>query len=549
MSVVYFLLLVGVLVLIHELGHFAAAKLLDFKVLRFSLGFGRPLVRATLGETEYQVGLMPLGGYVRILGEDGADVPSKDAGRSFHAKPLWQRLLVVFAGPAANLLLPVFIYFVLFAGHSHLPAAVIGDILEGGPAARAGLMAGDRVVAIDDSPVRYWEELERAVQGGAGEERKLAVERADKTFEKYIVPIRQRVRQRTGQAVTRGFIGVTHAPFLPLVGVIDPRSPAALAGLRTGDLVISVDGEPVHSFRQLRELLAARPRRSSVVYLRGQTPAAVPPLTVFRAHFADLVPDSRVAPDGARTVYTGLEPAEMFITRVDPDSPAADIGLRPGDLITALDDAPIYHWIVLDQRLQSRPKATFTLTWKRAGAGGEVTEMSSPITQRRITRRDEYGNSVEYLAFGAHSEVERGQGELVPLQGRFRYAAGKAVGRTAETIGMMTGGLVSLLRGHVPGETVGGPLMMFRVASVSGNKGWQSFLLMLALISVNLGLINLLPVPVLDGGHLVVFAAEGVRRRPLSPRTRARIQYVGLALVGVIMVLAVRNDVIRYLLP
>ncbi|HEX3483244.1 MAG TPA: site-2 protease family protein, partial [Kofleriaceae bacterium] len=179
MSVLYFLLLVGVLVLIHELGHFAAAKLLDVKVLRFSIGFGRPLIRVKLRETEYQIAAFPCGGYVRILGversETGGGGPDgfaggaggsaprginrnelgggDAAGRSFASRPLWQRLVIVFAGPAANLVLPVIIYFAFFAGHSVLPAAVIGDVLDGGAAARAGLEPGDRVLEIDGKPV------------------------------------------------------------------------------------------------------------------------------------------------------------------------------------------------------------------------------------------------------------------------------------------------------------------------------------------------------------------------------------------------------------
>src|SRR5438477_7461339 len=139
MSVLYFLLLVGVLVVIHELGHFAAAKLLDVKVLRFSLGYGRPLVRVKLRETEYQLAVFPLGGYVRILGIEASDSPHKaDSGRSFASRPLWQRLVIVFAGPAANLVLPIIIYFIFFFGHTMLPAAVVGDTLDNGAASRAG---------------------------------------------------------------------------------------------------------------------------------------------------------------------------------------------------------------------------------------------------------------------------------------------------------------------------------------------------------------------------------------------------------------------------
>lgn len=548
MSVVYFLLLVGVLVVIHEFGHFLAAKLLDFKVLRFSVGFGRPLVRFAIRETEYQIALIPLGGYVRILGEDGGDdVPAADAQRAFSAKPLWQRLLVVFAGPAANLLLPVLIYFVFFAGHSRLPAAVVGDILDDGPAARAGIESGDRVLAIDDDSIRYWEELESAVQDGIGQELRLRLRRGDREFEKYIVPVEQTVRKRDGHAARQGFIGVTHAPFSPLVGVIDPSSPAARAGLRTGDLIISVNGEAVSNWTEVRARLQKSSQRTNIVYLRGSPVPGVLHVKLLEARFADLVPETRFAPNGRRSFYTGLEPAEMFVAHVDPGSPAEQAGLRPGDLITTLDGEPVEHWMVLDQRLQSRPDHAWTVSWDRS-VDGRVVSLSADITQVRRKLQDEYGHTVERLVFGARSDFERGRGELVPIKGRVQYAITKAVARTGETIEAMVSGFLSILRGHAPGDSVGGPLMMYRVASVSGHKGWDSFLLMLALISVNLGLINLLPIPVLDGGHLVVFAVESVIRRPLPLRARERVQYIGLALVGIITVLALRNDVVRYIL-
>jgi regulator of sigma E protease len=547
MSIVYFLLLIGVLVVIHELGHFVAAKLLDFKVLRFSVGFGRPLFRTSLGETEYQIALIPLGGYVRILGEDGDDVPAPEVGRAFHAKPLWQRLVVVFAGPLANLLLPVGIYFVFFAGHSRLPAAVVGDVLAG-PAANAGIAPGDRVIAINGDPVRYWEELEQAVQESIGQELRLRLRRGDKEFEKYIVPVEQVERTRDGQATPQGFIGVTHAPFLPLVGVIDPTSPASQAGLRTGDLIISIDGEAVHHWTEVKARLERTSRRTSLVYLRGRPVPGVAEVKVLEAHFADLIPETRMLPNGRHTVYTGLEPAEMFVARVEPGSPAAAAGLRPGDLITALDHEPVDHWMVLDQRLQSRPEHAWTVSWQRAEGGGKVAPMTGRLRQAAQKERDEYGHTVTHLAFGAHSEFERGRGVHEPITSRVQYAAVKAVERTGETIGAMVSGFVAILRGRVPGDSVGGPWMMYRVASVSGHKGWDSFLLMLALISVNLGLINLLPVPVLDGGHLMVFAAEAVRQRPLSALARTRIQYAGLIVVGIITILALRNDVVRYVL-
>jgi regulator of sigma E protease len=549
MSILYFLLLVGVLVVIHELGHFAAAKALDVKVLRFSLGYGRPLVRLKLRETEYQIAVFPIGGYVRLLGIEGETPNKADAGRSFASRPLWQRLVIVLAGPAANLLLPVVIYFVFFAGHTMLPAAVIGDVFDGSVAQRAGLEPGDRVLEVDGHPVRYWEDLEDVVKHSAGKELHLRVSRNGKTFERYMTPIQEAVysKDRDGKVARQGRVGVKYAPYVPLIGVIDGQSPAGRAGLHTRDLLISVDGQPVHNWSDVQSRLGKLAKRASLVYFRGTEIPGLPQLELLSAGFADLVPDTQVSQTGERTTYTGLEHAEMFVARVDPGSPADGAGLKPGDLIVALDDKPVTHWMDLDQRLQAEPTRAFKLTWKRAAAGGKTDTMSAEVTQVWRKQLDEYSHTVTRLVFGAYDDIDRGTGAMVPIEGRIGYAMSKALERTGDTVRTVVTGFFQILGGDTPSDALGGPLMMYRVASVSGNQGWDSFLLMLALISVNLGLINLLPIPMVDGGHLLIFAIEGARRRKLSPKAKERIQQVGLAVIVLVLILASRNDVMRFL--
>ena len=538
MSIIYFLVLVGVLVVIHELGHFAAAKLLDVKVLRFSLGYGRPLVRVKLRETEYQIAVFPIGGYVRLLGIEGETPNKADAGRSFASRPLWQRLVIVFAGPAANLILPIAIYFVFFAGHTMVPAAVIGDVFDGSVAQRAGLEPGDHVLEIDGRATRYWEDIEDIVQHSTGKELHLRISRNGKTFERYLTPIDEAVysKDRDGKVTHQG-----------RVGVIDGQSPAGRAGLRTQDLLIAIDGQPVRNWSDVVGRLGKVARRSSIVYFRGTEMPGVPQVQLLSAGFADLVPDTQIAPTGERQTYTGLEHAEMFVARVDPGSPADGAGLKPGDLITALDDKPVTHWVDLDQRLQADATRAFKVTWKRAAAGGKTDTLSAEVTQVWRKERDEYDHTVTRLVFGAHDDIDRGTGAMVAIEGRIGFAMSKAIDRTGDTVRTVVGGFFHILGGDKPSDALGGPLMMYRAASVSANQGWDSFLRMLALISVNLGLINLLPIPMLDNDHLLIFAIKTIRHHRLSPKARERIQQIGLALILLVLLLALRNDVMRFL--
>jgi regulator of sigma E protease len=184
------------------------------------------------------------------------------------------------------------------------------------------------------------------------------------------------------------------------------------------------------------------------------------------------------------------------------------------------------------------------LTWKRA-AGGTTETMSAELTQVWRKHLDDYGHTVTRLVFGARNDVDRGTGAMVPIEGRFGYAFSRAIERTAGTTRTIVSKFFQILGGDAPSDAIGGPLMMYRVASVSGNQGWDSFLLMIALISINLGLINLLPIPMTDGGVLLVFAIEGIRRKPLSAKAKERLQAAGIVLIVLIVILASRNDIMR----
>ena len=540
--------LLGVLILVHELGHFVFAKFFDVKVLRFSLGFGPRLFGFTRGETEYQLSLVPLGGYVRLLGEDPSEpIPPVDRRRALAAKPLWQRYTIVVAGPIFNLLLPLLIYFVHYAGQRTLLPPTIGTVLPDLPAATAGLLPGDKVETVDGHVIRYWEELERVIAENAGKTMRFGIRRGTDAEERDVTPVQI---ERAGQLRTKervGWIGVSPRFHLPEIGVLDPSSPAAQAGLKTFDFVTAVNGVPVATwteFAKAIEHVGASPLRLN--YLRGGY-SALPfaHVELQQPGAAVVVPVPVFDAAGRRHYETGIVSAELFVYSVEPGSPADAIGIRRGDQILALDGEPLPHWDLLRERLAASPDRTFGITWLSPGG----LRHEATFKQQAREEMDAYRQQAQHLVFGALNRLAWKTEAPVPITNRFGYAVGHSVERTGQIIGAMLHGFVEIVRGRVPLTTLGGPIMIGYVAGVAAEQGFDQYLWLMALIRINRGLLNVLPVPILDGGLLVFFPLELFKRRPPSPRAREIASYVGLVIVGTLMIFALRNDVVRYLLP
>jgi regulator of sigma E protease len=540
--------LLGVLILVHELGHFVFAKFFDVKVLRFSLGFGPRLFGFSRGETEYQLSLVPLGGYVRLLGEDPSEpIPPVDRRRALAAKPLWQRYTIVIAGPVFNLLLPLLIYFIHYAGQRTLLPPTIGTVLPDLPAAAAGLLPGDKVETVDGHVIRYWEELERVIAENAGKTMRFGIRRGTDAEERDVTPVQI---ERAGQLRIKervGWIGVSPRFHLPEIGVLDPSSPAAQAGLKTFDFVTAVNGVPVATWTEFAKVIdrvGAAPLRLN--YLRGGY-SAVPfaHVELQQPGAAVVVPVPVFDAAGRRHYETGIVSAELFVYSVEPGSPADAIGIRRGDQILALDGEPLPHWDLLRERLAAAPDRTFHITWLSPGG----LRHEATFKQELREETDAYRQQAQHLIFGALNRLAWKTEPPVPITNRFGYAVGHSVERTGQIILAMVHGFAEIVRGRVPLTTLGGPIMIGYVAGVAAEQGFDQYLWLMALISINLGLLNFLPVPILDGGLLVFFTLELFKRRPPSPRAREIASYVGLVIVGTLMIFALRNDVVRYLLP
>lgn len=542
-NVVRFLALIGALVFVHELGHFAWAKAYGIKVLKFSLGFGPRIFGIRYGETDYCIGLVPFGGFVKMLGEDPSDeIPHEDLPRAFHAQPLGRRFVVVLAGPLMSLLFPVLLYFIALLGRSDLTAPLIGTVAPGYPAAGV-LLPGDRVTAIDGDAVSSFEEVRQAIARAPRRSIRFDVDRAGQPVTVRVTPQAVTTALPFDERVTTGFLGIAPGFPLPVVGVRAP-SPADTAGLRTFDMVTMYRGAPVRRWADLEAALTRS--RGSTVPLAFLRPRAIEgalgglvDLEVFDPGLAQIVPEPGT---GEMTRRTGIEASDLYLSDVAPDSPEALMGLRRGARVLTLDGAAPTSWERFIADLTEGPsrlrRISFALGHHEAVGG---------FSLRPVVVTDEFGGRAVRLRTGLERWRPIVAEAPVANPSPVRYALVGALSETAEAMRFLTLGLVRMLQGRVPVASVGGPIAIYDASrSVAVDGAWGFFRLM-ALISLNLGLLNLLPVPTLDGGHLLFFGMEAVMRRPVPLRVRQVASVLGLLLVVGVMVVAFRNDLERKL--
>lgn len=449
-TVAAFLLTIGILVTFHEFGHYLAGRLCGVKVLRFSIGFGKPLFLRRLGKdrTEWTLAAIPLGGYVRFLDEretaEGEVIPAGERDRAFNRQSVWKRLVIVGAGPVANLLLAVLLYAGLYMNGVDGLRAVIAAPPAESAAARAGLADRDEIVALDGRPLESWQELRwRLLRVSGAPEAQVAV-------------------KHDGRTITRtlDLRGLTAAewegPFLDALGLklylpaappavmrVLPERPGAAAGLRADDILLSIDGQPLTGVGEARRLIAAHPGQP----MRLKVERAGATLDVIATPEMKTVEGKTI---GQLGVDLGGNPAAFAAHRV----------------------------------------------------------------------RTQYG-PVDALLRGAQKTWELAVFSL------------KMLGR--------------IVIGEASLKNISGPLTVADYAGQSAQQGVSTFVLYLAVISISLGVLNLLPIPLLDGGHLLYYAVEIVKGSPLSDRVLQMGQQAGMFLLAALMALALYNDLFRLL--
>jgi regulator of sigma E protease len=533
-----FVLLLSVLIFVHELGHFMVAKACGVRVLKFSLGFGPPVgigrfrLRWVRAGTEYVVAWLPLGGFVKMLGEnpDELDDPELLAypGETLGSKPTWQKLAIVFAGPAMNLLLPVVVFMGSLAVGLTRPAPELGMVEPGSPAALAGLLPGDVIVAVAGQPVIWWDEFDDAVRSQPGASLRIAIERGGQARS---LDLRVGARpgfDMFGKRVELGFSGAAHRRLSAVLGVPAVDSPAHAAGVRSGDLVTALDGEPVEDWEQF-----------AAAYAKASGSAL---LTLRKGSGEDAEERSLPVPALGNSDAFGVVPANVLIAEVRRGSPAERGGLRAGDLILSVDGEPVGSFASFADTVRTSEGRPLLLAYARDGVGVE-TRIAPEIEQV------DAGLGIEeprYLV-GITAEVGSLRGAVRLDQERNPLvAAPRAVAMTVEITGTFLRGLGKLVTGEVSRSQLAGPIGIAEIAGNAWQRGWETYLSILVLISINLGILNLLPIPILDGGQAVIFAVEGIRRAPLSLRTREVFQQIGFTVLLMLMGLAFWNDLSRH---
>ncbi|OTG97910.1 RIP metalloprotease RseP [Acinetobacter sp. ANC 4654] len=438
--------LLGPLIAIHEFGHYIVARKLGVKVLVYSIGFGPTLLKWTSKKSgiQYQLSALPFGGYVKMLDEREGNVAEQDLPKAFNRQHPWKRIAIVAAGPLINLAFAVVLFWILFLPSQEQLNTRVGKVLPNTPAATVQMNVGDKITAVDGTPVTTWEKLNFALVDRVGETGSIEVQ-ADRNgqIQTFELPIQNFLKDQSQSALdSLGFM-----PYRPPIAAIATKLSADGAairqGMKEGDKIIAIDGVKMNDWFDVVQTVQAAPEK---------------------------------------------------LLKIDV--------LRQNQLV----------------HLQIMPQA------KRDNMGNVSGVLGVQSIPGKITIPAEYKQTIQY------SPAE---------------AFVMAVDKTGQISGMILNSIVKMVRGLIGLDNLSGPITIAKVAGQSAEMGWQTFISFMALMSVSLGILNLLPIPMLDGGHLVYYFIELIRGKPVSEQIQLVGLKIGMVLLGSMMLLALFNDFMR----
>lgn len=542
--------LLGFLIFIHELGHFLFAKAFGVGVEKFSFGFGPRIFGITYKGTEYRLSWIPLGGYVKMEGDDPFDEASPVSPTSLMQKAPWKRLLIAFAGPLFNLVLPMFLFAGVYLAGAPEPTAWVGLVSDDSAAAQAGIQVGDRLLKVGDIPVRYFSDIRTALDGLPPDASTSVVLEREGVQQTVQVRLKaEMLPNEWGEPMLQNVLGVTPTGARPLVGVdASSTSPAYAAGVRSGDRIKAVDGQSVDWGYQLFARLKATDGPSVTLTLvrDGQEKVIQVPRLGYSLPVEvgkdDPVAATPVPVEALQQLHPGapfgLFPYEIFIKEAIVGRPAYKAGLLAGDMLYSVNGKRIQKWLDLKKAIEAPADELKVVMVLREGQLKRFEVQPAVVS---VPQADGSSRQEGQIGIRPPEVYERDE---VPLQLGLFEALGRGL---KESVGITVAGVKILARvvtGDIPlTESLGGPISIVTIAAQSAWVSIFQYVRVMALLSVNLGLINLLPIPLLDGGHILFHFLELLRGRPVSMRIRELSQQVGLILLFLLMAFALANDV------
>lgn len=589
-SLIAFIVLIGVLISAHEFGHYLVAKLCGVKVHTFSIGFGQAVLSKTIGETEYRIALLPLGGYVRLHGmerefgepevESTHTGPDPDQGRALQDKPAWMRVLIFFAGPAMNLILPFILLppvFFLAERYDQVIDNQMGAVDEGLPAYKAGLRDGDRILQINGEKIyAFWQIQEKVNAYDPGSPPLKVKVRRSFNEQEFNVDLRPELVPSTeafahyDQRPPR--IGFQPASLAADYVIQSDSSLFALAGGQNFDRIRKVNGSEVHGHAEsigsviqalkqstaqvsqdlIIEVERLKPLDQNFRFLRQRQDLEVKiSLQDLRHQVQMLVAQKALTPDQkeqelAQLVLQalGLRQASACISSIDPKSAAAEI-LNVGDCLIAVDQAQHSLAVFFEQRLRYHPEQSKELKILRQGKVRTVQ-----LSLREESHHDPLAGEVKFWQLGfTLSGLSKVKAMLPPQQTnnqqRLQFSWSQASKQVSNELTRSFYSLSGLFSGQVSPTQLSGPITIFYIAGQQAEAGWVSFINLMVLISLSIALLNLVPIPGLDGGHILFAGLEMITGRSLPTRIRGYIQTVGVLLILALILFALGNDVLR----
>ncbi|CCQ92066.1 putative zinc metalloprotease aq_1964 [Nitrospina gracilis 3/211] len=433
-----FLLGLAALIFVHELGHFLIARKCGVIVEKFSLGFGPKIVGFKQGGTEYLIAAIPLGGYVKMKGEDPGEELGDTTGSFSHAN-VYHRIAIAFGGPLFNILFAILIYVIVFMNGVPTLGTTVGMVRDDSPALAAGIETGDRIVEVNGQEIRFWDQLLQIVHDAPGEPMQFVVEKDGKSLvEKTITPVSEEIVNLWGEKETVGLIGIT--PLVRRIADVEEGSAADKAGIQKGDVLLEINNTPIRGWQDLKTAAMDHPGK------------------------------------------------QLDVTVLREDGMTYDLKLTP------------------------KPEKM----------------------------KDETGKDITIGQLGVAL-----QGEMEVEQYGIIGSMWRSVEETWKLTYLIAVSVKKMIFGSVSAENIGGPIMIFQFYGQQAEQGFNQIIRLTALLSINLGLINLFPIPILDGGHIMFFLIEILKGKPVSERSRERAAQVGLFMILFLMIFAFYNDIMR----